>query len=623
MMHKTKLFSLAGLALAVVLLLGVNITGNMLFKSIRVDLTQNKLYTLSEGSRNTIQGLEEPITLRLFLSRELATRLPGINTYAIRVQELLEEFERDARGKIRLRVIEPQPFSEQEDRAVSYGLEGVPLGDGDSIFYFGLVATGATDEEEIIPFFSNAREDFLEYDITRLIYQVSGSTHSVVGLLSTLTMDGAPPAGGQLTGGLPRPWIMVDQIEQFFEIRSLQSDVSVIPSEIDVLMVVHPSSLEEAALYAIDQFVLAGGRVVMFADPWAEGDQTSMMSGGGVDGYVFDALLAAWGVKLRPNAVAADISLANRVRAQVNNRNVVVDYPVWMSVGPAVYDRLDVVTAELGEMLIPTAGVLDFLGTEGVTVSPLVQTTSNAGVIDPVRLGPGSSPASLVEHYQPGGEVLTIASRITGNVKSAYPGGIDKDDAPGAAEHLAESESPINVIVVADTDLLRDRFWVSTQRLLGSQLLIPTAANNTLVINSLENLSGDDDLISIRSRGGHARPFTLLDDVRREAEMQFRQKEQQLMAELDNTELRLVELQQQKSTDDALILSDEQGRELDRFLQQKVNIRKDLRDVRHDLREDIENIESWIRFVNIGLMPLIVGMGGLFFGASRVSRRKA
>lgn len=615
----------AALVLGLVLLVAVNALANRQFGQVRLDLTEQKLYTLSAGSRALLAAIDEPVTLRFFLSRELATRLPGIASYARRVEELLEEFDRLGGDAVRLERIDPEPFSEQEDRAVAAGLQGVPVGGNDTLFYFGLVASGATDAEEVIPFFPVARENLLEYDLARVVHQVSETAAGVVGVLSGLPLSGAP--GGAMMGMPGTPLVMLEQVAQFFDLRQLPVDTRAIPSEVDVLMLVAPGRLPPAALYAVDQYVLAGGHALVFVDPHAESDPASSVAA--VDGAGRDALLRSWGLALRTDAVAADLNLAERVRTASGNRNVVIDYPVWLGLVPSLYDGNDVVTAHLGDVLLASAGVLDALPTENVVTTALIRTTEAATTVPPSALLPGTDPAALVRDYQGGGEPLTLAMRVRGEFASAWPDGPppgDGDDGAAGqgdddAVHLAASTAPAELVVVADTDLLQDRFWVSTQNLLGSSLAIPTAANNSLVINALENLSGDENLVSIRGRGGSSRPFTLLEAVRRDAEQRYLQKERELLDALDATEQRLRELAGQAG-DDGLVLGADTEAELDRFRERKVAIRKDLRDVQHNLRQDIESIRGWIRFANIGLVPLLVGIGGIAYAGFRRRPRR-
>ncbi len=625
---RTGLLTGGGLLLAVVLFFAVNIVANTLLTSSRVDLTQNRLYTLSEGTLNILGRLEEPITLRLFLTRDVAALLPGISSYANRVRELLEEYERHANGMLDVRLVDPEPFSEDEDRAVGYGLSGVPLGDGDTVLYFGLVGTGSTDEEQVIPFFSVEREEFLEYDLTKLVHQLSQPKLQVVGVMSTLPLDGfgGVPA---LAAPMAQPWVVLEQMRQLFEIRMLQPQDTTIPEEVDVLMLVHPKELGEQTLYAIDQFVLRGGRALVFVDPYAESDPAGAT--GVVAASDLNRLLRQWGLELVTGKVVADLPVATRIRTARDGRNVVVEYPVWMNVQPPQMDATDVVTSRLGNLVLATAGHLRTVDGAETAVLPLIRSTPEAAEIDTIALGFDADPREILRGYRPGGVALTLAARVTGAVKSLFPDGAPAPEgggaaaepapAPGAQAHLSASSDPVNVIVVADADLLQDRFWVQVQNLLGTSIAVPSAANGSFVVNALDNLSGSNDLISVRNRGSFARPFTLVQSIQLDAELRFRQKENELLAELQQTEERLRELDRQ-NPGDALVLSAAQREELARFRAEKVRLRTELRDVRHALHRDIERLESWTKFINIALMPLLIGVGGAVVGLTSVRRRR-
>ncbi|MDX1378588.1 MAG: GldG family protein, partial [Anaerolineales bacterium] len=307
-----RLMTIGGLALGVVLLLALNMASSTLLAGARLDLTENKLYTLSQGTRNIIGSLQEPVNLRLFLSRKQAIRLPGISSYAQRVEELLRQYERDSNEKIRLSVIDPEPFSEEEDRAVAYGLRGVSMDDGEGVLYFGLVGTSSTDDQEVIPFFSPTREELLEHDITKLVYQLADPKKRVIGLLSTLPIDSGPLVPGQ--GG--NSWVVVDQLRQLFEVRSLETDIRSIPDDVDVLMIVHPRALGDQTLYAIDQFILSGGRAVVYVDPNPESERSAggMLGGAEPGASDLSTLFDQWGIELVKDKIAADIRFAERVR---------------------------------------------------------------------------------------------------------------------------------------------------------------------------------------------------------------------------------------------------------------------------------------------------------------------
>lgn len=637
-MKNIKTLSTSSVLIALILLLAVNIFSNAALTGSRVDLTENNLFTLSQGTRNILSNLEEPITVRLFLSQKLATRLPGISSYAIRVKELLEEYKRVAGGNVNLQIIDPEPFSEKEDEAVSYGLKGVPLND-DSTFYFGMVATGPTDEENAIPFFTPEREEFVEYDITKAILQVANPKKKVVGLISTLSIDGSPAPHIPGMGMMPRPtetWTVVAQMRNFFEVRSLDIDVEKIPDDVDVLMVVHPKGMADATLYAIDQYVLKGGRLLAFVDPHAETDQLnsqqSGMPGSNFGTSNLNKLFKPWGISTAEEKVTGDIQLAQKVAFNVAQRSAAIDYPVWMKLPKAQLNEKDIVTSELGVVNVASPGKITVTETEGVTVTPLMQTTANATQIDKASLRFMNDPQELLRNYKAGGEAQIIAARVTGKVKSAFPDGAPvsenaeddtakKDASMKFNEHLPEAKEPINVIVVADTDILEDRFWVRIQNMMGSSIAIPVAANGNMVINALDNLMGSSDLISVRNRGHFSRPFTKVDEIRQAAELKFREKEQQLMTRLRETEKKLLDMQRGKEQSQALIMSNEQKLALEKFRSERVKIRKELRQVRHQLQQNIEDLEGWMKFINIGLIPIFIALGGIIFGLLKVNRR--
>ena len=633
-----RLLTGSGLAVAVVVFFTVNVLSHVAFRSARFDLTEQRLYTLTEGSRNILQGLDEPVTLRVYLSKKLAVELPGIQGYTNRVLELVQEYEQAAAGNLILHVIDPEPFSEEEDRAVGYGLRGVPLDAGNVQFYFGLVGTNAMDDQELIPFFQQSREEFLEYDLTKLVYRLGNPKQKVVGLLSTLPMDGGPQMPFPQAPSGSAPWMIMDSIRELMEVKVLDKAVTEIPEAVDVLMVVHPKQLGEPTLYAIDQFVLRGGRAVVFVDPHSEADRVlpnpqnpmGMQAPRNSDlGRVFDA----WGIELVDGKVVGDLPLAKKVNFQKQSRMMVADYPVWIDLAPRQLNAEDVVTAKLPNLTMASAGILRKKEGSETEWTPLAETDDQAMQIEAARLRMMPDVEGLLRDYRPEGETLTLAARLTGKVKTAFPDGrpeaadVDQPGNPGDDKaskhppHLAESADPINVIVVADTDMLQDRFWVQVQNFLGQRIGIPTSANNDFVTNALDNLTGSHDLISVRNRGSFSRPFTLVRAIQQEAEMQFRQKEQVLQQRLKETERKIQELQSRKEDQTTVILSTEQEAALDGFRQELVATRKELRNVQHELQKNIESLENVVKFLNIGLMPLAIAVGGVVFSAYTMRRR--
>ena len=633
-----KTFTLSSILIAVALFLAINIFSNTALTSARVDLTENDIFTLSKGTRNILEKLEEPITVRLYLSQKLATRLPGITSYASRVKELLQEYKRTAGGNINLSIIDPEPFSEQEDEAVSYGIKGVPLNDGESTFYFGVVATGPTDEQATIPFFAPERQEFVEYDITKAIQQVANPRKKVVGLISTISIDGSPAPHIPGMGMMPRPtetWTVVAQMRQFFDVRSLDVDIDKVPDDVDVLMLFHPKNLGDSTLYAIDQFVLNGGRLLAFVDPYAETDELSSQQSG-LPGRNFGSsnlnkLLEAWGVKTSEDKIVGDIQLAQKVAFNVSQRSAAIDYPIWMKIPKQNLNDKDIITSELGTINVASPGQISVTKTEGIQVTPLIETTNKATEIDKSQLRLLADPQDLLRNYRPSNQEYILAARITGKAKTAFPDGkpqgkndngdADKNKSMDFSEHLTESKNDINVILVADTDMLEDRFWVRMQNMFGSRISVPIAANGSFVINAIDNLTGSNDLISVRNRGLFSRPFTRVDEIRQQAELKYREKEQQLMNQLRETERKLIELQQGKAEDKALILSNEQKMELEQFREKRVQIRKELRQVRHQLQKNIESLEGWLKFINIALIPILIAIGGIIFGIIKLRQR--
>jgi ABC-type uncharacterized transport system involved in gliding motility auxiliary subunit len=610
-----KILTTSGLLMAVALLLAVNIISDITLKSARLDLTEQQLYTLSDGTRNILKNLEEPITLRFFLSQKLATRLPGINNYTVRVRELLEEYQRAAGDKLKLKLIDPEPFSEAEDSAVGYGLQGIPVDTNKTVFYFGLAGTNSVDDEEVIPFFSPNREEFLEYDLTKLIYQLANPKQKVVGIMTTLPVLGERASPFQQNAA--QSWMIVEHIRQLFDVRNISTDVETIPDDISVLMLIHPKELSDATLYAIDQFILKGGRAIVFADPYSEAYQPPTDPNNPLAALQaprnseLTKLFDAWGIELVPNKVVGDLHVAQKVQMRKGARAIVVNYPVWMALNDERYfNKKDIITAKLGNIRVATPGALVEKGDVETDIIPLIESGNEAMQIGVEKLSFFAEPENLARDFKAEGK-FTLAARITGKVKTAFPDGKPTDDEDDQTEHLTESAEPINLIVVADTDILEDKFWVRIQNIFGQRLAIPHAANATFVSNALDNLSGSNDLISVRNRGTFARPFTRVEAIQQEAEQRFREKEKELEARLEETEQKIRNLQNQKQDGNELMLSVEQQQEIVRFRQEKVKIRKELRNVQHALQKDIERLETQMKFINIGLMPLLIGFWGI------------
>ncbi|MEY3220397.1 MAG: hypothetical protein RIT27_1754 [Pseudomonadota bacterium] len=633
-MNQKVLLSSGGLLLAVGLFLAVNIISNTAFKSTRLDLTDNKFYTLSQGTRNIVSNLKEPISLKLYLSQKLAPTLASINTYTIRVKELLEEYKRASSGKISLQFIDPEPFSEEEDKAVANGLQGAPIEGENTTFYFGLVGTNSTDGEAVLPFFNPNREEFLEYDITQLIYKLDNPKQKVVGIMSTLPIQGKGGSPFVKTAESNQPLMIIDQIKQLFQVRKIETTVDKIPDDIDVLMLVHPKGFTDKTLFALDQFVLKGGRLLAFVDPYAETDEppadpnNPLASLNAPRHSDLKKLLDTWGVEIVENKAVGDLSLAKKVQMQKGSKGLVIEYPVWIDLHEKNFNNQDIITAKLDSIALATAGSLKKKEGAEITVTPLLETSEQASLIDSSKLGMFADVEEMVRSYKPENK-FTLAARLTGKLKTAFPDGKPKDDKakeekPSTPEEsLKESKEDANIILVADTDILDDKFWVRVQNFLGQRIALPMAANDKFVTNALDNLTGSNDLISVRNRGTLSRPFTKVEEIRQNAELKFREKEKQLLAQLQETEKKLNELQHnRKEGSNAQVLTTEQQQEITRFRDEKLKIRKELRAVQHELQKDIERLDSNLKWINIGLIPFLVAIGGILLGFYRNRRKR-
>ncbi len=614
-MTRKKIYSLGGLVAAALLFALVNLAGGPLLRGARLDLTENHLHTLSPGTIHILKNLPEPVTLQLYLSRAEADRHPSLKTFADRVGDVLAEYAAESGGRLTLERIDPEPFSAGEDDAVRYGLQGVPVGDGESL-YFGLVATTAKGSPQVIPLFQQNRERFLEYDLTQMVQAVAHPQKPVVGLLSALPINGGFSAQSYQ---MQPPWMIVEQLRRQFDLRTLPADTREIPAGTDVLMVVQPQMLPETALYAIDQFVLAGGRAVVFTDPLAE-TLGSEAANPVQETPAADKLLAAWGVRLEPGVIG-DLELAQKVTAGGPLRPQVVDYLPWLAVGPEQMDRDDVVTGQLGQLNLASAGSLVQLPEARTEMVPLLRSSDRAMLLKREQVAFSPDPGRLLADFKPSGKPYILAARISGPAATAFPAGPpaaagEKPDGKKKEEkkakekvaqpQLKESKKPLNLIVVADTDLLDDRFWVQVQDLFGQRLATPIAANADFALNALDQLGGSPDLISVRSRGSFERPFTLVNEIRQKAEGQYQAREQELVARLKETQGKLNQLQQKRRDAGSSALTPEQEKEVDKFRSEIVGTRKDLREVQYNLRRDILGLEATLKVFNIFFVPSLI-----------------
>jgi ABC-type uncharacterized transport system involved in gliding motility auxiliary subunit len=610
----------AGLALLAALFIALVILSNALFKGWRIDLTEHRLYTLSEGTRNILESLDEPVNLYFFFSRRGTEGIPYLRSHGERVREMLEEFSSHAGDSLRLHVIDPLPFSEEEDRAVGFGMEGVSIGGAGDLVYIGLAGTNAIDGVEIIPFFPPDRESLLEYDLARLVWALAHAERPVVGLLSSLQMvRGFDPQVGSVRDA----WAVIDQLEELFELRNLGAAPARIDEDVDLLLVVHPKDLGDEALYAIDQFVMRGGTLLAFVDPYAESEAGDPLLGLSAEpmqdrSSELNRLFEAWGFRVDPSRVVLDAG--NALMVDIGS-GVPVRHLGMLGIGRDGMAPDDVVTAELDRIHLATAGHIELLDEQGLDITPLLQSSEDSMLVGASRVSLLPDPSALHDDFVPDGTRRLLAARIEGRFNSAFPEGPPPATEAGE-EHLARAANTVSVLVAADTDLLTNRLWVQVRRLLGQQFLQAFADNGAFLTNALDHLSGSRDLISVRSRGSFSRPFERVESLRREAESRLRAQEQRLQHELEETERKLLEFELRRDEGDMLLFTPEQEAELARFREEQLRIRRALRDVRRDLDSSIERLGTRLKLINIVAVPALVALAAVGAAAWRQRRRR-
>jgi ABC-type uncharacterized transport system involved in gliding motility auxiliary subunit len=602
--------------LGAIIFVCVNIMSSQLLRSTRVDLTQQHLYSLSQGTRTLLGDLNEPLRFRLFLSSGLTKQAPQLAAFAGRVRAMLDAYVAASNGHIVLEVIDPRPFSEEEDRAVAYGIQSFQGAGGEQLF-FGLAATNSTTGRSTINVFAPDREAFLEYDLTRLVAQLGSRGKPVVALI-----DGIGLAGSPMTR-MPEQQTLA-QMRQFFDVKNVPQSGGKIPDDAKVLMVVHPQHLDDATRYEIDQWVLAGKPTIVFVDPFAE----NQMGPGGMPApdasSTLEPLFKAWGVTFDPTKVVGDSTYSLQTQRNVGGRAVVTQNLPWLALRGGALAKDEAILAQLSAIVMTDAG---FFGTakDGVTLRPLLSATDNAVLIDAsVAADRTGDPRRLLSGLKRVDKPPVLAARLSGALDSAYPDGppAAKDqpaDATPKGETLKRSTKPINVILVGDADLLMDRNWIQQQSLLGQQIAQAFANNGDFVINAVELMAGGAALSDLRGRGISWRPFELIQRMEAEADQRFRAKEQQLTQELKDTEQKLAQLPRapEGSVD---VLTPEQVKAIEGFRAQLLTIRSELRDVQFALRRNVDDLKNWITALNVGVVPLVVAIIALLFAMRRPRR---
>jgi ABC-type uncharacterized transport system involved in gliding motility auxiliary subunit len=636
----TGRIALVAAMLGAVVFVCINIVSAQIFRDTRLDLTEQHLYSLSQGTRALLGELKEPVRFRLFMSSGLTKQAPQLAAFAGRVRSLLDSYAAAAKGNIILEVIDPKPFSEEEDRAVAFGIDGF-MGVGGERLFFGLAATNSTTGRATISVFAPDREAFLEYDLTRLVSELGRRGKPVVALLDGLGLAGNPMMR------MPEQQVLT-QMKQFFDVKPLSGEVEKLPDDTRVLMVVHPQDLSEKTLYTIDQWVMAGNATMIFVDPYAENQLGPRGMPSPNPSSNLEPLFKAWGVKFDSTRAIGDPDYALQTERNVGGRPVASQNLPWMALRGDALARDEAILAQLSAVVMTTAGAFE-TAKDGVTLRPLVRASSAAVTLDATVAGDRSGdPRRLLVGLTKAPKPPILAARLTGTLDSAYPDGLKTeekkpddakadekkpdeakpeanaadaktDETKTADSTLKKSAKPANVILVGDADMLMDRNWVQMHTLFGQQVAQAFANNADFVINAIEQMAGGAALSDLRGRGVSWRPFERIQHMEAEADSKFRAKEQELTNQLRDTEQKLSQLPKSAEGSNE-VLTAEQAKTIEGFRTQLLAIRSQLRDVQFALRRDVDNLKNLVTALNVGAVPVIVGAIVIAFGMRR-SRR--
>ncbi|MGE3143949.1 MAG: Gldg family protein, partial [Hyphomonadaceae bacterium] len=609
---------LAALAFAVMFVCA-NLVAGVWFKGARLDLTENRLYSLSDGAKRVLRDVDEPMQLTFFYSREAAAEYPPVQAYAGRVREMLSTFAARSRGRIRIVEVDPKPFSDEEDRAVQAGVEPVRPQENADPIYFGLSGANAIDDVRAISFFNPQREPYLEYELTRLIYELDNPDPIHAALITSLPFD--PNVEPSPYAPAPQQTnTFAQELSRLMDVETLPPDFTEIPENADVLVIIHPAPMSAQQLYAVDQFVMRKGRAFIALDPAS----VTAMQQAAPDPYSgapptfaptasrLEPLLSHWGVAMSQDVVM-DLSGALQVPVVgADGQQRAAPQPLLFSMPPAQLDQRELTTAWLQRGLnVAAAGALSFSERPGVTFTPLAHTTADTMRLPASEVEMQISPLDLLRDWVSAQRQETIALRVSGPLESAYADGPPEGAATLEGQtHLASTTTPAELIVISDADFLADDFYVAPQQ--GA-----FADNGAFAVNAIEMLGGGADLIKLRSRAPASRPMTVVDEMERQAARRIEQRQSELQNDLQTAESRLRELQSQGrgsgyfTGDLGAELTQEERAELERFRARVVDVRAELRATQRQLRSGIDRLQAWVVFVNVWLGPLLVAAVGL------------
>ena len=622
--YRTKIYNnkILQYCFLIFLFLFFNIIMFKILVNKKIDLTTDKLYTVSENTKSIIKNLSEPINIKLFFSNSLSKELSQIRDYEKRVRELLMSYKKISNKNITIEIIDPRPFTDQEDLANVYGIQGLQLNEEGERFYFGAVFSNSVDDTTVIPFFELDREQFLEYDLTKTIYNLANTTKPNIGLISGLPLVGRVN-NSQGNAQYERPFFIYQTLSEFFNVIDLSLEVSEIPQNVDQLLIVHPKNLSDVTLYAIDQFVMTGKGVTIFTDPFSEFDNNLSKPESEKDfsNSNLSRLFTSWGFDMKPGMVIGDIVNGRKVSLGPSNDQKIVTYVLWLAIQQNLLSNTDIITSNLDYIFLKSAGSIENLNTNSsLVIEPLISTSKESMLIERYKMQFRADPEQLLKDFESQDKSYIIGARIKGELDSAFTMEDIKKIELDTKQHINNIKDA-NIILFADTDLLSDNTWISEQDMFGRNSITPIADNGRMVVNSIESMSGGRNLIGLRGRGSSNRPFLVIEDLQKKAELSFREKQISLQNELQGTEDKLKEIQSNQLGSSESKTS-EQNKAIEEFQRKILSIRKQLRDVQRQLNADIERLENNIKILNIWTMPLIVIILYFFIKVFTEKRRK-
>ena len=591
-LQKNTLLKLS-IVLLVLSFFGINIISNNSLKSFTIDVTSNKLYSVSEGTKKLISNLNEPIHLRLFMSSNLIKLAPQLSNYANRVESVLNSYSNMSKGKITFEIIDPKPFSDQEDRAVGMGISAFGGSNSNDAVYFGLAATNSTTGQKNINVFSPEREPFLEYDITRLIAELAQTKKPIISIIDMLGLE----ANSRI--GKPEQQIL-SQMKAMYNVKFIEDNEVNLPENTKILILINPKYLNDEKLFMIEQWILSGGSTLIFLDPYAE---TEIGLNPGMPALNprsdLKKLINVWGIEFDNKKSVADPKYALRTVRKIKGREVEVSNYPWIQVTKEGINQNEGVLAQLSSIILTNSGSFHVKNND-ISFTPLLTASEFSGLIDSDKAGnQEGDPRELIKDLKTSNKKHILAGWLRNELNSAFPEGIK------SKKGLIKSTKKSNVLLIGDADMLMDRNWLSKQNLLGQEIVSAFANNGDFVLNVVENMIGGAVLSDLRGKGISWKPFIKISELERKAEEKFLSEEQALAEKLEKMEKKIQQLTKNNKNEND-VLSAETIKAIDGFKSEMMKTRAELRNVKFNLRRDVDNLKTRIMFVNIGLLPLII-----------------